>query len=183
MNENPFIGAYWDARRENRQQCAHRVHRFLLSLQSDAILSKWYLKARSRREADVALELQAEVIAKRLRTNVRDVGGEAIQELGFSISVWNGLASTPASLAVTCGAFSEYVKNSAVINLPPSAAPQTAGACGPFSALVEKLVVAFDPDIALATSTEYLARAGGGMPWEKGGWVVYTRGKAVLVTV
>lgn len=183
MNENAYVGAYWAARQESRAQCADRITQFLLSVQADPMLSTWFLTARSRKASNVALEVGAEAIAEKLKTNNRDVGDEVIQELGFNLSIWNGSLSAPASFAVTCGVFSNYVRNSAVLHLPPAPAPQNATACAPMRGLVEKMAAAFDPDCAVATSTEYLARAGGGMPWEKGGWVVYRRGQSVLVTV
>src|SRR5687767_8638141 len=116
--ENPFIGAYWSARKETRRESALRITKFLEAIGEQPLFASWYLKAR-RKAALTPLEISVDAIEMQLKTNNRDTDGSAIQELGFSLNVWNGTDKSPASFAVICGAFSNYVKNSAVLSLPP----------------------------------------------------------------
>lgn len=179
MNESLFIGAYWSSRKESRQECAERIATFLRSIESHAGLDRWFLKARSRKAAMMPLELTIEAIGERLKTNSQDTDGTPIQELGFNLNVWNGSDANPASLVITCGVFSSFVKNSAVLYLPPQPPPTDAHSCETFRALLEKCVKAWDPDDALVTSTQFLNRKGGGMPWVTGGWATYRRGQCI----
>jgi hypothetical protein len=177
--ENPFVGSYWSARKETRHECALRIAKFLAAIADQPSLTRWYLKARNRKAARVPLEISAEAIESCLKTNNRDDDGTAIEELGFRLSLWNGSSGSPTSFTVTCGAFSKFVKNSAVLSLPPQATPMEASAQDLFLSLLETSVQIWDPDDAVATSHESIARSGGGMPWEVGGWFVYRRGSAI----
>jgi len=47
-----------------------------------------------------------------------------------------------------------------------------------YRTIIEEIVRAFDPDHAVVTSHEYIARAGATMPWEAGIFT-YTRGGTV----
>lgn len=125
--------------------------------------------------AAIPLEVSVEAIHGQLKTNNRDANGTAIQELGFSFNIWNGRDDAPASLAVTCGAFSGFVNNSAVLYLPPQSEPNDADSQGYFKELLHRAVEAWNPDNAVVTSNEFLERKGGGLPWIVGGWLVYKR--------
>jgi hypothetical protein len=125
------------------------------------------------------LELTIERIQENLKSNKRDSDGLAIPQLGFSLGIWNGLETTPASLGITCGASSRFIKNSVVLSLPPRPPPAGAESIEVFRILLEKTVIAWDPDDAVATSTELLTRSGGGMPWLVGGWLTYRRGERI----
>jgi len=181
MNENPFIGAYWPARKESRRECAERITRFLLSIQDHAAFARWIPKTRSRKSVSVPLEITVDAIEQRLKTNNRDTDGTAIQELGFNLSIWNGSDEASASFSVTCGAFSNFVKNSAVLYLPPQPSPIDAASRTVLRSFLEKSVAAWDPEDAVATSNEFMTRKGGGMPWVAGGWFVYRRGKGTTI--
>jgi hypothetical protein len=177
--ETPYVGAYWSARRATLRECALRIAEFLAAIADQPLFARWHLKARSRKAASVPLDISVEAIEAHLKTNNRDTDGTAIHELGFSLSVWNGIDDSPASFAVTCGAFSNYVKNSAVLSLPSKPVPIDGATQGLLRMLLEQSVQVWDPDSAAATSSESIARAGGGMPWEAGGWFVYRRGKGI----
>jgi len=136
------------------------------------------LNARSRKAASVPLPLSADHIAQRLKTNNRDTDGSPIEELGFSLGVWNGNDESPASFHITCGVYSPFVKNASVLTLPPQSVPLAPAVAGLYRTLLEKSVQACDPEDAVATSTESLARAEA-MPWAAGGWFVYRRGQGI----
>ena len=178
----PFVGAYWAARREPRHECAVRVAAFLHGIAEQLPLGGWYLSGRGQKAPLVQLEISAVAIERELKTNNRDVDGKAIENLGFRLRVWNGNDNEPASFAMTCGAWSDYVKNSAVLSLPPQSAPPDEVTAKPLRTLLEHSVQVWDPDYAVVTSSESMARKGGGMPWDVGGWFAYERGGEVTMS-
>jgi len=120
--EPTYVGAYWGARAESVGSCAERLARFLSLLgRADAALGQWYLKGPNRNAArrPVAGSERALVDLLSRGRNHRDVGGELIEELGFSASMWNG--GTPAvALSATIGAFprSAGILNHCLLELP-----------------------------------------------------------------
>ena len=112
-------------------------------------------------------------MASKLKVNRRDVGGDVISELGFSLAVWNG---AEASLDITIGAFSPYILNSAVLSFRDAAATRSPIDCRP---LMDAAIDAFDPEQAVVTSNELLMRTNAKEPWDAG-WLTYSRGGEVV---
>jgi hypothetical protein len=181
--ERPFVGAYWSARKETRHESAVRVAAFLDSIAEHPPLVGWRLTGRSRKAALAGpLEISVEAIEHQLRTNNRDMDGSVIEDLGFSLYVWNGNDNLSASFHVTCGGWSDYVNNWAVLSLPPQIAPIDQVTGKPLRTLLEKSVQVWDPDYAVVTSSEFMARKGGGMPRETGGWFAYECGRGIAAS-
>jgi hypothetical protein len=177
--EHPFVGAYWTAREETRIACAGRIAAFLRSLAGKPLLSRWYLKGRSRTTAVTPLDLTVEGIAKKLRQNHTDIPRRPIPDLGFSLGIWNGDDEASAGLMLKCGAYSTWVGNSVVLSLPRQEPPNDAAALARFRELVEKIAAAFDPDVAVPTSSELNAR-GGRTVRENEAWSRYERGRGIV---
>lgn len=177
MKENIIVGAYWASRKESRIECASRVSGFLASIADADVFSFWYRKERRKSSSRSQLRVEIESILPELKSNNRDDNGMAIEELGFSFGAWNGRDVMSASLSVRCGAFSNVVGNAVVLSLPDSEAPPAEADRVLFRSTMEKMLVAFDPDTIVLTSTEFLNRLGGGTPVDVGGWVVYRRGE------
>ena len=152
---------------------AERLVHFLdaLARESD-LLSRWFLKGNTRASARTPLELDVGAVAFTLKVNRRDVGGEVIPELGFSLGVWNGRT---ADVSATMGAYSRYVGNSVVLSF--SHPPANFGA-KEWKSLVEIAVRELDPDHAVVTSSEYLRKTGAQDPWEAG-WFIFRRGGTI----
>lgn len=172
-----FIGAYWDARQETLLQSAERI---ALALQSLAIVDErftdWFAKGSKRKSAaSDRVDTKTDAIASVLRTNNRDVDGSAIAELGFNVGLWNGVDSFPCSFSGTCGGYSNFVKNSAVLQLPNEGKILESLDEGSLRQMLAGMVSAFDPDAAVLTSNDYLDQMGGGPPWDAGGWLIYRR--------
>ncbi len=167
-----FVGAYWSQRQESLEQAAERISRYLRRLVTRDEFATWFLTARKKSAALVPVGLDPHEVASRLRVNRRDVGGDVITELGFSLAIWNG---ANASLRVTIGAFSPYVSNSAVLAFDASAARNPSD-CRP---LLEAAIDAFDPEHAVVTSHELLKRTKAKEVWEVG-WLTYGRGGQVV---
>ena len=172
-----FIGAYWGSRQESRLRAAERIASLLQSLVCiDARFSDWYLKGHSSELADSnRLSPSTDVISTALKTNNRDVDGAPIDELGFSLGLWNGLESFPCGLTVRCGVSSNVVTNAVVFQLPSQNNVLAVLGEGVLRQMLLSVVTAFDPTVAVLTSHEYLKKLGGGLPASTGGWLVYRR--------
>ncbi|MCG8421216.1 MAG: hypothetical protein MJE77_25120 [Proteobacteria bacterium] len=166
-----FVGAYWSQRQESREESAKRIVLCLSLLKSQSeLFAEWFMKARTKAAAfENPLSIDLDTVASTLRVDRRDVGGEAMPELGFSLSVWNG---KNASFTATVGVYSPYVRNAVLLSFDES--PTTFSA-DDWKALLEAMIRAFEPDHAVVTSHEHLDRVGAEAPWESG-WFTYQRG-------
>lgn len=110
-----FAGAYWGSRPETQQDAARRLLAFIeRGSEISEALGSWYPKQRrkpTRPLKPIATELGE--LASRLKSNRRDTDGTVIEELGFSIGVWNGESM---SLSATIGASSPFVPNSILLS-------------------------------------------------------------------
>ena len=178
--EKPFVGAYWSAREESRRECAQRIFSFLESLSDDCLFAKWCLTGRNPKTAKKSLELSVDAIEQRLKAHYTDEPRVPMLDLGFSLDIWNGQDASSAGFRATCGGFSRVVGNSAVLSLPRQEPPREAATLERLHALVRNAVSSFDPDVAIATSSEFNARLGGGPAPKNGGWITYRRGEGTM---
>lgn len=148
-----FIGVYWGPRKEPRLACAARLSTFLTALTTNEYgFIRWMRKGKV--QGGQAVQTTEATIAKLLRTNNRDVGGEAIAELGFSFSVWSQSNSgIVVSLSATCGAFSPRISNSLVVSFDPSADPTM----DLLREIFTKAVETFDPELGVVSTMDALA--------------------------
>lgn len=121
------------------------------------------------------MPLTAEGIEPYLKTNNRDTDGAPIVELGFDLGLWNGGS---VSLSITCGAYSPAICNSVVIYLPPTA-ELGENDLATFRSLLDACIDAWEPDHAVATSSQLMAQEGGGRPWQTRGWLNYSKGDPI----
>lgn len=169
-----FLGIYWAGRRESKRDCADRIASFLVAILSvDSDLSRWYLKASSKKGARVPVDISREAIENALRSNNRDTDGQAIAELGYGLAIWNG---KNASFSASVGVISPFVSNSAVLSF--AGMSPTDGAF--WEQLIKIAVTSFDPDTAVVTNHEYLERHCAQASDEMRGWFVYKRGMQVV---
>ncbi len=168
-----FIGTYWAQRQESRDEVASRVATLLSSISSQALFSQWFKLGRSKAAALRApVSTDSTTIAKLLQAHHRDFGGGLIQELGFSLMLWNG---GRVSVSVRAGGYSKHVGNSAVLSFEND--PNQLDESGRRRVL-DAMIEAFDPDHGIVTSHEYLNHMGVSNPWEAG-WLTYERGGEV----
>jgi hypothetical protein len=176
----PFIGAYWSQRKETRFECAQRLANFLAAVSTEPLLGIWFLpiKSKSRKQTKpLPIETNAAAIEALLRTNNRDIDGTPIPELGFSISIWNGELVDPLSLSVRCGGYSKFVKNSAVLQFPACEIENSPTELDRLESLLKLFVSVWDPDRAVLSSVEELARSPGKTASDMDGLVAYREGK------
>jgi len=177
--ENPFIGAYWSARQETRRECAERVAKFLSSIAEDPVFARWSRKSYSRKAPKAPIEITVETIERQLKEQFTDIPKRPMPELGFSLGIWNGNNEASAGFSVTCGAYSKIVSNAVVLNLPRQEPPRDAASFERFHALLKNAVEAFEPDVAVATSSELNAR-GSGTVRENEAWIKYRRDQGTV---
>ncbi|QDV91613.1 hypothetical protein RAS2_27170 [Phycisphaerae bacterium RAS2] len=121
------LGAFWRPRRESIEQCADRMQAFMEELvQCDEVFASWYQKGWSRKDAlrrkvDVHDRGALLTLLNKGR-NRRDYGGEVIEDLGFSVGLWNGgPEERTAGLMIRCGLYSKVFglgANSVVLGFP-----------------------------------------------------------------
>lgn len=168
-----FVGAYWSQREESKEAAAARIVSFLKAISGHGEkFAAWYSKGRSRPAAlQSPLPLDAASIASKLSVNRRDSDRQPILELGFRFSAWNGESAT---FSATVGSWNQNVRNSVVLDIGDSDS-LSEDSC---RAILEDMVRIFDPEHAVVTSDECLARVGATKPWEVG-WFTYARGDGI----
>jgi hypothetical protein len=123
------VGAYWGPRSETKEACAAWLSRVFEHLgRASSVFEKWYQKGRSRRGAltkPVNVQDPAELVALLERgRNRRDIDNSIIENLGFSLALWNGQEeSHVAELSTTCGAWHCFPtmprsSNNVIVRLP-----------------------------------------------------------------
>ncbi len=117
------VALYLEAQSTSPQIAAQALLPAFVALRR-AGLDTFFLKARSRRRAEAraflpSVESLVDLLAQGV--NRRDLGGEAIPELGFSASVWSGGPDDEAfSLSIRVGSISPHAKNYFLLDLPAS---------------------------------------------------------------
>lgn len=180
-----YLGAYWGSRRETALQCGERLAACIARLSEiDGALGSWFRRGASKVAAKTPVGSDAASLEQLLAKGVnrRDVDGEVLEELGFSVGLWN--RATPAvGLSGTMGAHPSFqgVLNSVVFDFPPPEAdalrlykPIVAEAI--FDAVVET----WEPSWATWTS-HALRNAQGAPPREPVlGWLTYVAAPITL---
>ncbi len=127
MIQSFILGAYWTGRKETSGECADRVRAFLAEISEiDESFTTWYQRSGSRKDAT------SNRVDTRNRNSIcemmergrhqRDIGGDAIESLGFRIGLWNGATKeeNTSSISILCGSFNEIALNSVTLALPSS---------------------------------------------------------------
>ncbi len=154
--ETYFLGAYWFDRKESVEQCTERVLRCLAELgKCDTAYSRWFNGGQSRkqaleREVDITSETVKELLLR--GRNRKDIGKEVIEDMGFSMSLWNGGEDCQSvGFRVHCGAYTGNLSlgNSCVVNLPSDGPPsERLLRVDTLLCLMRAVVESFDPDWA-----------------------------------
>lgn len=121
-----YLGAYWGDRQENLEVCTERLTACLSQLYNcDEVFQQWFEKGYSRKQAlKRKVSIEPEVLRKLLDKgrNRADIGSHIIEDLGFGISLWNGMPEDNGemSIGVCCGLYAGHpgLLNRFVVNLP-----------------------------------------------------------------
>ncbi|HYO71601.1 MAG TPA: immunity 52 family protein, partial [Archangium sp.] len=138
------------------EECARRAEVFLTSIANvDPAFSQWFEGGRSRKDAlKRPIEPSGEALAKRIRRG-KD---RQFEDIGYSVWAWNGASDDydASGFNFKCGGYCEGLSNRCVVNLP-SRGPNAERVLrvSVLSELVRSMVLAWEPESALATSTIY----------------------------
>lgn len=184
MMESTYIGAYWGDRPESSLQCAERLSQFMAGLAKvDSAFESWFRLGASKAAAKMPVSGDVDALAVLLEQGRSrdDRSGEIVEELGFSIGLWNR-AEPMVGLAGTVGSFPRVagLLNSIVLDFPP---PDGEGrrlhSLDVAEAIFEAVVDAWQPEWA-AWTTAGLRDAQASEPRVPVlGWLTYLRGEAV----
>jgi hypothetical protein len=176
-----FIGFYWSNREETRNACGRLLFDVLSEMSEvSSVFKTWYAKGRTKKASFEAIDTSAESLALCLKSSRNDYDSSEISELGFSASLWNGNDQFPVSIGATIGGYSEYVRNSLVIQLPTRETVTQYLSDSELRTLFTKLVTRIQPDNGAISSYTYLDKHDEAMPWEAG-WLVYSSVNATTV--
>ncbi|MFL5355535.1 Imm52 family immunity protein [Archangium sp.] len=182
MQEEPedyYVGAYWGPRKETALECARRTELFLHMLtRCDPSFTQWYHAGRGfPRELpgwpvhpEVA-ELEKLLLKGRHRT---DVGKKVIEDMGFGRMMWNAKEEA-TNLDLFCGAYSPWSSpNYCLLKPPRQGAVRERLLCEPvLTEVLTSMATAWDPDYAMASSSEMVdqvEKEGGEV---RVGWLTY----------
>lgn len=168
----PLLGAYWSARGEEKDACVTRMLIMLERFRDELQWSVWLPKGAKPK---VAIELSRQAISGILSTNNRDLDGKPIRELGYSAGIWNGNNKLPIMISVDCGAYSSRQTNCVVINMP-SVAAITEESVELYGKALRVVIDAWQPDFALATTMQAVAKIAPITAKSMKGWFVYANG-------
>lgn len=147
-----LLGLYWSARKSTIDTCAADCLR-TLQLMSEAGFHGLYKKGRTRDQALAQpVEMSLNSIRKLLEEGVnrREVGREAIAELGWSLSLWSGgLDGESFQVSIQCASFSKSVGNCVVIHLPPHGPHSFENIGQTISHLFDALIDVWEPQQAI----------------------------------
>ncbi len=158
--EDYYVGAYWGPRKETALECARRAELFFHMLaRCDPSFTHWYHAGRGsprelpgwpvRTEVE---ELEKFLLKGRLRT---DVGKKIIEDLGFRQMVWNA-KEKPTFLFISCGGYSPWGSPNHCLLQPhrQGAVRERLLRVPVLTEVLTSMATAWDPDFAMASSTE-----------------------------
>ncbi|MDY7230203.1 immunity 52 family protein [Hyalangium rubrum] len=181
VDECYYAGAYWGPRREDVGECARRAELFFHMLaRCDASLNQWYRRGRVARGLPghrVRMEHREELEELLLRgRNRATLDKSAIEDLGFSLEVWNQRpAATATNVSVRCGGYTEHVSNACLVD-PPSEgeAADRMLHVSPLAQVLECMATAWEPSWGVVNTNlglDLLPKAQKGAA--RVGWMTY----------
>jgi Immunity protein 52 len=175
-----WAGVYWGLRQETSQSCAQRTARFFEKLaRVDPSYSRWCGFGRTDEESSrLRVDLTPTSLEGLFRDGVNRYDAEphrVIEELGFSIDLWNGELPDGVIMSIHCGDYARTLgNNSCILQLPQT--PQNIERIFTIPKLTEILrcmISEFDPDWGVVSSTKYLLDFPKPTDKKIPGWVIY----------
>jgi hypothetical protein len=156
--ETYYAGAYWGPRKESPEECARHAEAMLASLSKvDPSFSRWFKPARSLKESlKRPLEPTQAALQQWIQGGaMRSDGGMVMEELGYSVSAWNGERDEydDSDFQVSCGGYSKWVNNACAFKLPSRGPNAGRVLTTPvLASVVRSMSIAWEPDWAVAMS-------------------------------
>jgi hypothetical protein len=158
--EGYYVGAYWGPRKETALECARRAELFFHTLaRCDPSFTQWYQAGRgSPRELPgwplrpEVKELEKFFLKGRHRA---DVGKVVIEDLGFGQMVWNAKKEA-TNLRLVCGSYSPNASPNICLLEPPrrDVVRERLLRVPVLTEVLTSMVTGWDPDYAMASSSE-----------------------------
>lgn len=194
MNQEPFIGVYWAARKETHRECVIRTLEFLKAISKEPNLTDWF-RGGTRTKAGTPQELNMAAIGQRMTPGMKKCRGipdpDLTDELGFSFGAWNGNHKAAASILVTCGLQDPHQSNAVALDLFCQPFPGDQESQDRFKRLLNIAVRVWDPDLVVVTTSERKDLAFGNKncltqdEWEKcmtsAAWLLYRKGQPLFI--
>ncbi len=182
MTETYYAGAYWGQRQETIEACTDRAHRFLSCLaECHPTFREWRVNWRPVSKGQkLSMPFDRETLTQLLLKGRSryDSDNQVIEDLGFALGVWTPVAQgSGIALSLHCGCYSPVVGNNCVLDLNSPIETYTTSA---LLAVVECLVVTWDPEEAFIISREYRDRILDqyGEDAALVGWITYIRAES-----
>lgn len=173
MKESIFIGAYWGFRKTEVKECSKNILSFLNRITINLNIPFWEKKKNKKSGASQKVQLDVNEIQNLLET------GKTGSELYFTI--WNGDFESPLDVNIICGGDAKYVKNSVIMHFPQMEKSLIFENLTLYEKLFEIYIDEWDPDNLILTSNEYLSQNNMNIFDKQGGWMVYRKGKGLLI--
>ena len=178
MFEWYYVGGYWGVRKETALECARRAEVFFHMLaRCDPTFAQWYRRGRGfPRELPgypVRPEAQEWEQLFLQGRNRNDVDKGVIEHLGFMTHVWNAKKER-TRVSFNCGAYSPGAVNSCLIDPPDEGPVRERILSAPVLAeVLTSVATAWDPDFAIASSTEMVDVVKKRKEEVRVGWLTY----------
>ena len=179
MQGRDYVGAYWGHRKESALECARRAELFFHMLaRCDPTFVQWYRGGHGApRELPgyparmTVEEWESLFLRGRNRT---DVGKEIIDNLGFSESVWNGKKER-TRVEFHCGEYSPWGPGNTCLVYPLHEGPvrERILSAPVLAGVLTSVATAWDPDFAMASSTEMVRSIQQRKREVRVGWLTY----------
>lgn len=179
MQERYYVGAYWGPRKETALECAKRAQLFFRMLaRCDPSFTQWYRAGRGfprelpghpvRPEVE---ELEKLLLSSRHR---RGIGRKVIEDLGFSRILWNA-KKAPTDIHLSCGGYSPWGGPNLCLLYPTteSVVRERLLRAPVLAEVLTSMVTAWDPDCAVAISSEMVELVKKQKGEVRVGWLTY----------
>jgi hypothetical protein len=176
--ESYYVGAYWGPRKETALECARRAELFFHMLaRCDPSFTHWYRAGRGFPRdlpgwpAPPEAEAWEKFLLKGRSRN--DVDKAVIEDFGFSQSVWNAKKEA-THVSLSCGAYWPWGHNSCLLeSLSLKGLQERLLRVPVLAEVLTSMATAWDPDFAMASSSE-MVRLVEKREWEvRMGWLTY----------
>jgi hypothetical protein len=179
MQEWYYVGGYWGPRKETALECARRAEVFFHMLaRCDPTFAQWYRGGRGAPRGLPGHPVRPEVeeweqLFLRGR-NRNDVDKGVIERLGFSEIVVNARKDS-TSISLHCGEYSPWGGGNTCIIDPPGEGPvaERILSAPVLAEVLTSVATAWDPDFAIASSTEMVDLVEKRKREVRVGWLTY----------
>jgi hypothetical protein len=179
VQDKYYVGAYWGPRQESALECAQRAELlFHMLARCDPSFSQWYRAGRGFPRELPGHPVRSELkewekllLKSRLRTSLSK---QFVEDMGFRQHVWNGKKEY-TDVSFYCGRYSPWGGPNSCLLVPTREQPLRERLLrGPVQTeVLTSMVTAWDPDFAIASSSEMVDLVQQRKSEVRVGWLTY----------